>query len=170
MSEVTLKSYFVSALGGVADIVSHDGEILASVAIPAGKVRAAPYLELVPEGAELQISEGLAVFEPRSGFGRQAYGEGSHESGANPDYRPTSASRMEREMRLTLSRMQAATSRVEAREKALAQIERMPKAAPVAPAPEAIETPEPKAAPAPAEKPAEAPQAAPATSAPADGE
>ena len=123
--EINARSVFVSAAGGVLDFVSQDGELLASIAVPAGRVPARDYLDLLPEGASVEVSEGLAVLQPRSFFGVQHYGEGARESGANPDFRPTSASRNELEMRLTLSRMQAATSRLEARAAALDRIERI---------------------------------------------
>lgn len=129
MSELDRKSLLVSDGGGVLEVVTADGEVLAALTVPAGRVRAAGYLDLVPEGATLKVASGLAVVQPRSRIGIQKYGEGSHDSGANPDFRPTSASRMEREMRLTLSRMQAATSRVEARERQLAKIEHIPRPA-----------------------------------------
>lgn len=131
--EINAKSVFLSAAGGVLDFVSQEGELLASVAVPPGRVPARDYLDLLPEGAALEVSEGLAVVQPRSGLGVQRYGDGSHHSGANPDFRPTSASRNEREMRLTLARMQSATARLEARAAALASIEVIPTAP--APAP-----------------------------------
>lgn len=133
--EINAKSVFLSAAGGVLDFVSQDGELLASVAVPPGRVPARDYLDLLPEGAAVEVSEGLVVLQPRSGFGVQHYGQGSHETGANPDFRPTSASRNELEMRLTLARMQAVTSRVEARERALWAVERIPAAPAPAPAP-----------------------------------
>ena len=122
------KTVLVSDTGGSLDIVSNDGEILASIAVPPGRVKASHYFDLVPGNASLQVADGLAVVQPRIAVGIQRYGAGSHDSGANPDFRPTSASRMEREMRLTLSRMQAATDRLERRERSLAQVERIPKA------------------------------------------
>lgn len=131
--EINSASIFLSPSGGVLDFVSPDGELLASIAVPPGRVPAREYLELLPDGAALEVSEGLAVVQPRSGLGVQHYGEGSHHSGANPDFRPTSASRNEREMRLTLARMQSATARLEARAAALASIEVIPTAPVVAP-------------------------------------
>lgn len=129
MQELNAKSVIVSAKGGTLDYVStNDGEHLFSVAVPPGKVPAREYLDLLPPGAEIQVADGLAVINPRSWYGVQAYGAGSHDTGANPDFAPTSASRMEKEMRLTLNKMQAATARIEAREKALSLIERMPTA------------------------------------------
>lgn len=139
MNGIRPNSVFLSVAGGQLDIV-RDGEILASVAVPAGRVPASDYLDLVPEGAWLEVSDGLAVMDPprsRRNVGIQPYGAASHESGANPDFAPTSASRMEMQMRLTLSKMQAATARLEARQRALDVIERVPPAPTPAPAPAA---------------------------------
>jgi len=133
-SEIRTNSVFVSAKGGVLDII-RDGEVLASVAVPAGRVPAADYLALLPQGAWLEVSEGLAVLQPREAVGIQPYGAGSHDTGANPDFQPTSASRMEMEMRLQLNKMQAATARLEARQRALEVIERVPQAPAPTPAP-----------------------------------
>lgn len=126
--QISAKSVIVSRNGGLIDIVSPDGEVLSSLPVPAGRVRAAEFLDLIPAGAHVQLGEGLELHSPRSGVAVQAYGEGSHDTGANPDFQPTSASRLEREMRLGIARMQQATSRVEARERALARIERIPTA------------------------------------------
>lgn len=128
MQEINSRSFLVSSQGGTLDYVAPDGEILFSVAVPPGRVTAREYLDLVPEGCGVEVSSGLAVVNPRHGYGVQSYGPGSHDSGANPDFRPTSASRFENEMRLTLSKIQAQTARLEARERALASIERMPRA------------------------------------------
>lgn len=138
MSQFNRKTRFISDGGGKLDIVSAEGELLAAVTVPAGIVSALPYAALVPAGGRLEVAEGLAVYEPPHRVGIQRYGEGSHDSGANPDYRPTASSRLEREMRQMLSRVQASEKRQLAREKALARIERVPDA----PA-EVIETPAP---------------------------
>lgn len=140
---ISRKAVFVSAAGGVLDVLSADGEVVASVHVPAGRVSVVDYLDLVPVGGTWHLGKGLSVLAPRSAAGIQPYGDGAFESGANPDFQPTSATRLERELRLTLSRMQAATSRVEARERALAGIERVPRAKPKAePDAELIEAPE----------------------------
>jgi hypothetical protein len=136
MSEhMSRNAVFLSTTGGQIDFV-RDGEVLASVAIPAGRVSAAEYLDLCPEGAELEISHGLAVMEPRRQVrsGTQHYGAVSYESGANPDFQPTSASRMENQLRLEMRKLQAESSRVSAMVKALQSIEAIPSPV-VAPAP-----------------------------------
>jgi|GEM_PF-2374463 len=152
MQEMNSRSFLVSSKGGTLDYVGPDGEVLFSVAVPPGRVSAREFLDLVPEGCQIEVADGLAVVNPRSGYGVQSYGPGSHDSGANPDFKPTSASRFENEMRLTLNKIQAQTARLEARERALASIERVP----TAPAPAAdplIEPIEPAPAPAPAPAP-----------------
>lgn len=136
------KTVFVSDGGGQLDIVAADGEVLMSVAVPPGRVRALPYRELLPDGATLQPSSGVAVIQLPHRIGIQSYGARAFDSGANPDYRPTAATRMEREMRLAMRRLQASESRVDAKLRALSKVERIPDAP--APAPvEVIETPEP---------------------------
>lgn len=135
MQEIKRSSFLVSAQYGQIDYVSSDGELLMSVAVPPGRVSAREYLDLAPPGATLEIADGIAVVNPRGGYGVQSYGAGSHDSGANPDFAPTSASRMEREMRVTLNQMKSATKRLEAREKALAKIERIPTAPSAKPEP-----------------------------------
>ncbi|EEW26015.1 hypothetical protein [Rhodobacter ferrooxidans] len=122
------KSWVVSAKGGTVRYVSADGENLFEVAVSKGRERLGPYLEMCPPGATLEPMGDLVIIPPRSGYGVQRYGAGSHDSGANPVFKPTSASRMEKELRLTLNKMQAATNRLEARERALGSIERVPEA------------------------------------------
>jgi hypothetical protein len=144
-SYLSRKAVFLSTDGGQIDFV-RDGEVLASVSVPAGRVNAVDYIDLLPDGAEIEVSHGLAVMEPRSRIrsGSQAYGEGAYHSGANPDFQPTSASRMENQLRLLASQMQADTRRIDARLRALQSIETMPKApeaVPSVPAPAVDDAP-----------------------------
>lgn len=128
MLDIDKNTLFVSDGGGTLDYVSADGEVLASVAVPAGRVAALPYLDLLPEGASLQVASGVAVMRRPHRIGIQPYGAASHDSGANPDYRPTSSSRLEKEMRLAMRRMQASETRLDAKLRALSAIERVPDA------------------------------------------
>ncbi len=126
MNEIQKNTVFVSSSGGVLDFVSDEGELLASIAVPPGRVPASDYLDLVPDGASIQLSEGLAALTPRLLSGFQDFGSQAFVSGANPDWKPTSASRHEKEMRLMLNRMAALSDRVERRAAALDTIERIP--------------------------------------------
>lgn len=128
MEKFNPKSVLVSASGGTIDYVSASGEVLRSVLVPPGVQPALLYFQLTPPGAHLDIAEGLELVTPKGGYGVQPYGAAAYDTGANPDYQPTSASRMERQMRKTLADMQQATKRIEARAKALEGVERIPKA------------------------------------------
>lgn len=147
---ISREAVFVSAKGGEIDFVL-DGEVLLSVAIPPGRIPAVDYLDLCPDGAVIEISAGLVVMEPRrTPIAPMGFGEQARQSGANPDFQPTSASRLEKQMRVQMAQMQADDARREARLKqALALIE-MPKAPEAAPSP----APAPGAAPSPAPAPA----------------
>ncbi|TXG97568.1 MAG: hypothetical protein E6R08_06700 [Nevskiaceae bacterium] len=133
------NSLLVSKGGGTLDYVSDEGEVLMSVDVPGGMISAREYLAIKPFGAVLQARDGLVIVPPRSGYGVQPYGNGSHDSGANPDFVPTSATTMERQMRAQLMRMQAATDRLEKRAKALAKIDAVPRKAKPEAEPEVIE-------------------------------
>lgn len=136
MLELNLRSSFVSAKGGVLDFVSPDGEILLSVSVPPGIVPAREYLELCPDGAEVQLSKGLAVVAPRKGYGVQTHDKRC-DSGANPDFQPTSADRLQRQMRMMVNQVQAQSKALDARMKAFEKVQRVPAA-------DSVELPEPK--------------------------
>lgn len=148
MNAINQYSVFVSREGGLLDIVSPHGEIVSSIAVPPGRVRASKFLDLVPPDCRLEVAEGLEVFQPMARLGSRRgalpYGEGAHLTGANPDFTPTSATRLEVEMRAKLAKLDRVSSTYEKRLKALDKIERVPDA-PV------IEPVEPEPAPAPAD-------------------
>ncbi|WP_010139565.1 hypothetical protein [Oceanicola sp. S124] len=127
MNEIGLNTRLVSASGGSLDIVSADGEILASIDVPPGSVSAMEFQPLLPEGCHFEVSDGLVALNPRHRIGVQRHPL-HRETGANPDFQPTTASRFERETRMLIARLQARTERVEARERQLAKVERIPKA------------------------------------------
>lgn len=148
MNEITLNSKIVSN-GGSLDYISQDGELLGSTPIAPGIHNPYQYLMLCPDGAHIELNGEIFALNPKTRARPNKYGDGSHRSGANPDFRPTSASRHEMEMRLTLNKMKAATDRIEARARALETIERVPRPDDVL---EVI--PAPKPAPEPAPEPA----------------
>ncbi|SLN24713.1 hypothetical protein PSM7751_00848 [Pseudooceanicola marinus] len=158
MTEITRNARFVSANGGKVDIIDlQSGEVLADVSVPPGIQPTGPYLDLVPYGAQLQVGpeSGLAVLEPRS-LTSISKSPLRHQSGANPDFQPTSASRMERELRLQIARMKSLNDGAERRQRKLDQIERIPNAPMEDPAP--VVEPSPAPAPEPNPEPAPEPQ------------
>ncbi|VDC31844.1 hypothetical protein [Pseudogemmobacter humi] len=148
MTGINRKAVFLSVDGGRIDFVSDEGELMASVAIPPGRVDAAPYLDLNICGCTPQVL-GVAVVNPPSAYGRQA--PYPVESGANPDFQPTPVSALEGETRLMLRKLQMQSKRLDARMAAMQSVEHIPtrEADPVI---EPVEAVEPAPAPVP-EKP-----------------
>lgn len=124
-ASLSVAAILVSDKGGTIDAI-RDGEVLASIAIPPGRVPVRDYLDLLPDGAHYEASEGLAVVEPRRLISSQSYGAVAVQSGANPDFQPTSASRFEKEMRAMVGKMQAENRGLAARVKAYQSIDRIP--------------------------------------------
>lgn len=109
------------------EVVSPDGEVIAQVQADYGLSSANKYLKLFPAGYTLHPLDGVLVIPRPSRVFIQKYGEGSHESGANPDYQPQRATPLELEMRTMMRQMQSKTDRLDARARALEQIERIPR-------------------------------------------
>lgn len=148
MSAINQYSVFVSREGGLIDIVSPHGEIVSSIAVPAGRVRASKFLDLVPPGCRLEVAEGLEVFRPMARLGSRRgalpYGEGAHLTGANPDFTPTSATRLELQTRQELARLNRLGNTLEKRLKSLDAVERIPDAKPKPDKGEVVEDGKPK--------------------------
>lgn len=125
MREINENSVFLSAKGGVLRMLYGDGELLAEVAIPPGRVSARPYMSDLPDGAFYE-ADGLAVVQPRSLIASQDFGDIATHSGANPDFQPTTATRMELEMRQMIAQMAARDQSREARIRHLESVERIP--------------------------------------------
>lgn len=114
----------VSGAGGVLDLIAADGEVLAQIHVPPGRHRASYYTDLCQAGEVLQISEGLASFPPRSRCAVTVYPEHvNRASDANPDWQPTYASEMERQLRVRLIRKRQESTRTERRAAAQASLE-----------------------------------------------
>lgn len=125
--EINSRTILVSASGGLLDVVSPDGEILYQIAVPKGRVRASQYLELLQPGERVEIADGLVAFRPKSGVGVIVHPE-QMDSGANPDFQPTSASWQQRKMELTVAKLAASQKVLDAKLLALGSIERIPQA------------------------------------------
>lgn len=156
MTGINAYSVFLSRDGGILDVVSPEGEIVSSVAVPAGRVRASKYLDLVPPGHKLEVAEGLEVFHPAARLGSRRgglpypYKGGVIEVGANPNFVPTNAASLEGRLRLQMRKLAQVGQSIERRFKALEKVERIP-----SPVPAPVEVIEP-AEPAPAPKDQEA--------------
>lgn len=92
------------------------GEVLWIEGLPLGSHKAAQYLPRLAEGDTL-ILEGAAMAMMRgvNRAQRNKYGEGSHESGANPHFVVTSASRHQRELDRKIELITARSDKLEKR-------------------------------------------------------
>ena len=122
MQEIIRNSWLVSAKGGQLDFVE-DGEVLFQIAVPPGKQSANEYLDLCPDGAEIQVSRGLVVIWPKSNVTVQPNPLGL-ETSANPDFITTGAAAEQRRLALTIGLMQQSVNdQIEARMAGLSLIE-----------------------------------------------
>lgn len=132
MQEMQLNWFFVSAKGGTIDFVTPEGELLMQVAVPAGRVGVREYLELCPEGAEVQISKGLVAVPPKGGYAVQVHPE-ALETAADPDWQPTSADPMQRKLMSIVQKLASDNASLNRKVSALAIArEAAPAAAPAA--------------------------------------
>ena len=93
-----------TALGGSLDVVDPHGEIVHTFHVPLGRHRASLWLDLVPADHTLQVGDGCVCFQPRMGVSQTSHPD-YLKSDANPAFVPTSASRLEREMRIEMNEM-----------------------------------------------------------------
>ena len=143
-SEIRPGSSIVAPAGGaVLDYVSPDGEVVGHFAVPAGRHSASQWLNLVEPGYSLEVGKDAVCFQRRAGVSLTAHPE-ALASDANPDFRPTSASRLEREMRAEIASMKGLRKKIEARERALASVELVEQIPDARPKPEDNPKVEPK--------------------------
>ncbi|MDZ4393445.1 hypothetical protein, partial [Cypionkella sp.] len=121
---IPANALLLSALGGTIEMV-RDGEVLAAISIPPGRVPIADYMPLLPDGAWYETND-LAVIQPRSLISSQTFGDVAMQSGANPDFKPTTASRFEAETRQMIAGMLAQQRGLAAKVRAYESIERIP--------------------------------------------
>lgn len=142
-NEVKPTDTLVSAKGGTLDIL-RDGVVVAQVPVPAGAHVARDFIAFVPPDFEIQVGNGLSVFAAKCGYHRQAYGDGSHETAANPEFEPTSASRFQAQLDQGLKRLAAFESRIDAKMKARQSVEVIPSPKPDKLADKAADKPDDK--------------------------
>lgn len=122
-----LTRIFGGPTGPTLDAIDSDGIVQLSVPLPDQSLLR-DYAALLPEGCEWDLRS-VYTLAPKSSYGAAKFAD-PYASGANPDFRPTSASQLENEMRLAVRRMNAATAEVRnaARQRAVAKLDVIPKA------------------------------------------
>lgn len=100
--------------------IDPDGEIQWAEGLNVGRYPLSDWLPFMAEGSELEVSGAASILIQTPRVYRVRYGEGSHASGANPEFVVTSASRNEREMQRTLRML---TTKSETLDRKLAAME-----------------------------------------------
>lgn len=126
MSKMTnTTTILVGLAGGEISAVTEHGEITWSLGLVGGKYLVSDYLPLLGFGETLNSSGAVTFVTPTSRLQVDNFGALSVETGANPDFVVTSATRMQREMELTLDRLNQTSAKAEraaARYEALAAV------------------------------------------------
>jgi len=125
-ADVRDATIFVELGGAEVSGVTPEGEVLFTQGLPAGRVRASDFLPFM-EQSELLLVRGhfTAVAARRGRTKRVTYGEGAARTGANPDWRPRTESKFEREMRATIGVL---TKRVQQQDEQLDEARRVRRA------------------------------------------
>lgn len=114
-NEVRNAMISVSTPFAAISCITEDGEILFKRGYPAGMHSIAPLVPHMGETDILEFEQGIDVFTKAPRATRIPYGEGANDSGANPDFVVTSASRNARETERTLRNLQRKTASLDRR-------------------------------------------------------
>lgn len=120
MQQMTRNSVIVAPIGGgILELISADGEILAHFPVPAGRSKATRWLDLCGPGQTLSPGDEVMVLEPSHRIYTQTFGDEAFTSSANPDFRVSSADRFSRNLDRRLRKLEVVTASVRAREAVL---------------------------------------------------
>lgn len=105
----------VGLKGGSVTVTNRDGEAIATEGLTPGRHKCALWVPfMTSEGDTLTFSGDVSPMVPSGGRVRPIpYGPGSHETGANPDFVVTSASRNARELDRKLAMLDQKQDRLE---------------------------------------------------------
>ncbi|CAD0186692.1 hypothetical protein RUESEDTHA_03602 [Ruegeria sp. THAF57] len=106
--EMKAAKLLVGTQGGDLRIVTPDGEIFAEIGLMPGIHEASEYMAYVLPGYTVEVGPGVTAMQPPSGRNAPIkYGADAYKSGANPDWEPTVATRQQRQMEMTLAKINA---------------------------------------------------------------
>lgn len=111
-AQISQATIFVELGGAEVSVVTPDGEVLFTQGVLAGRCDAAEWLPFMEPQELLRINGHFTAVAARRGrTKRVTYGEGATKTGANPDWRPRTESKFEREMRRTIGALTARVHR-----------------------------------------------------------
>lgn len=113
---------FVNEASEKLRCVNSDGEVIFTRAYPMGEHTIHNLVPLMGENDQIEFGPNMEVFEKPSRVQRTGYGDGANDSGANPDFMVTSATRNARETERTLRMLQLKTATLDRRMAALGNL------------------------------------------------
>lgn len=121
--ECKIAVLMVGRAGGEIQGVDPDGVIMWSLGLSPGKHNASAVLEFIEPGDTLAFQDGVTPVIPAARRAeRMRFGPGAYASGANPDFRPSSAETHMRQMQNMLKKIQKQSASLERRQKAVEEI------------------------------------------------
>lgn len=124
--QVNRTTFVVAEQGAQALCLTPDGEVQWELGMSQGLHRGAELVPLMGVGCSLELSGAVApVTLSRGRVESQPYGEGATETGANPDFRVTTASRAERELARLVTGLQMKTKHLDGKLAALESVSDM---------------------------------------------
>ena len=86
-------------------VVTREGEVLLTELLTPGRHKGKDYIKFMPSGSHLALDGDATPLLAPSRLYPAPYGAGAFESGANPDFKVTSATRQARELDLLMKRL-----------------------------------------------------------------
>lgn len=96
----------VSGTGAIVNVVDEDGLVVMTEGLALGSHPTKRFIRYMPENGQLTVSGGVTIMMPASRVKAVKYGEGATDTGANPDFKPTSAERERRALLHKVTRLQ----------------------------------------------------------------
>ena len=88
-------------------VITREGEVLLTEQLTPGRHKGKDYIKFMPSGSHLALDGDVTPLLAPSRLYPVPYGAGAFESGANPDFKVTSATRQAREMAILMDRLTA---------------------------------------------------------------
>lgn len=124
MQEFTRNSIIIAPReGGILELFSAEGELLAHFPLAPGRSKATRWLDLCGPDQILRTGEGVMVLEPAHRLHVQTFGEEAFASAANPDFQVSPADRMSRMLDQRLRKLEVTQATLRAKEAALVRAE-----------------------------------------------
>ncbi len=114
--QMLIATLLVGVAGGQVEAVSPDGIVQFAIGLEPGEHKGARIAKYMGPEDEARFTEGVTAMLPEGNrAARMKYGPGGAESGANPDYRPSSAATQQKYLARTVAKLTAKSDSLDRR-------------------------------------------------------